>query len=368
MSTPNNTKIIKILSVYRSRLVENRGTPLRVRSIISGLARKEGFDVTTCSWDANGVLPTKHISLTNQHWADIKKIYQYVRNHNVDIVIGHTMATFYYLWPIKFFTKAKIVLEMHGFVEEEARLYKDIGIFRYWISKIIYRLFYKSCNLITTCSDTATEFLLPYNKSTITIWSGADTKLFNPGVKSKGLITRDKIVIGYAGNNRIWQGVNFLLETYKELAKDTKEFKLAILTSERKKIIQLPGVEIYGPLGHNEVPAFLVDCDILVIPRPYNIVNKLSFPSKLIEYMAMGKPVIASKIGDTDRIIIDGINGFLYGTGDKNGLKAALIGLKNKALRERIGDNAHRTIEEKFRWDRQIGILSKELQKLILIK
>lgn len=364
MMAHDNTKTIKVLSVYRSRLVENRGTPLRVKKIIHYLISTKGFDVTTCSWDTAAVFPTKHILLTNEHWTDIKKIYQYVRGHDIDIVIGHTMATFYYLWPIKLFTKAKIVLEMHGFIEEEARLYKDISIFRYWASKVVYKLFYRWCDLITTCSDTATKILSRYNKRVVTLWGSVDMELFNPYIKSKKLIARDKIVIGYAGNSRIWQGVDFLLETYKELAEDNKKFKLAILTSERKEIIKLPGVEIYGPLRHNEVPAFLADCDILVIPRPDNIVNRISFPSKLIEYMAMGKPVVASKIGDTDCIITDGINGLLYEPGDKNGFKKALVKLEDMALRKQLGENAYHTIEKKFKKEQQATLLSKELQKL----
>src|SRR5689334_4384034 len=121
-----NTAKIKVLSIYRGLVDDNRGTPIKVRSLSNEFSKMGEIDFTLCAWDEEGVLEfPKYFKLTNNHFDDIKKIYRFVKDNKVDIVMGHTMATYYYLLPIKFFTKAKIVLEMQGYIEEEAKFYGD---------------------------------------------------------------------------------------------------------------------------------------------------------------------------------------------------------------------------------------------------
>lgn len=344
---------IKVVAIYRGQLTENRGTPIRVRNLLSNLTKY--VDLTLFSCDKETPLDCRYFSLTNKHCDDLKKIKKFINKNKVDIVIGHTMAAGYYLLPLRFLTRAKIVLEMHGFIEEELLLYGGINKFFYLLSKVLYRIIYKSCHLITTCSDTARDVLLKYNKNTVSIFGGADLEIFNPNVASKQIIKKreGEIVIGYAGNLKIWQGVNFLLEVYKILRKDCPEFRLAILTSERNKLSPMDDVEIFEALENKDVPNFLIDCDILVIPRPNNRVNYLSFPSKLIEYMAMGKAVVASRTSDAHKIISDGYNGLLYDPGDINGAIDCLKKLRDEKIRKYLGNNALLTVKDNYTWQLQ---------------
>jgi len=357
----------KVLVIYRSKLDENRGTPLRVKNILIRLVRESEINLTVASWDDRAVISAAHhIHLANNHFDDLKKLYQYIKNHDIDIVIGHTMATFYYLWPLKLLTSAKIVLEMHGFIEEEARLYGAISPFRYRVNKILYGLFYRNCDLITTCSDTAAEELSRYNKNTISIFGGVDMDVFYPDVAPKDYFMKEKgkIYIGYAGNTRAWQGLDFLVDAYRELREEYPEFMLVTLTSEAKNAPTGDGIVSVGAVPHAEVPHFLAACDILVIPRPANEVNRLSFPSKLVEYMAMGKPVVGSRTADVHKVITDGVDGILYDPGDRAGLKRCLIALKSVDSRKTLGYNAWQTTRDGYSWDKQVHTFIKELTHL----
>lgn len=354
---------IKIAAIYRGKLMDNRGTPIRVKNLLSRIAKDEGVDLTIFSWDEN-LKYANHIYLSNNHLDDLKKIRSFVRKNNVDVVIGHTLGAAYYLVPLRFLTRAKIVLEMHGFNEEEAREYGDMGIFKFWLAKVWNAIVFFSCSLITTCSKSITDIIQKYNKNTVSIYGGVDLNNFNPYVKSGGYFKKDeRLVIGYAGNARKWQGVDFLVNTFKEFSKKEKDYRLVMLMSETKGI-DTTGLEIVGALSNDEVPKFLIDCDILVIPRPLTRVTKISYPSKLTEYMAMGKAVVSANVGDADQVIVHGENGFLFEPGNTAQFEKCLLDLRDRGLRERLGKAAFETAS-KMSWDNQSAELLAQVNKLL---
>lgn len=358
-------RTIKIVSIARMKLSDNRGTPIRVRSLLTEFAKDSRIILTVASWDAqNEIVGSSQILLLNMPFRDTLRLWRHVRQEKIDVVIGHTMATWHHLLFLKFFSSAKIVLEMHGFLEEESKLYDDISPLRYRIDKLLYSLVYRSCDFISTCSQTAAEVLLAYNPNTVAVYGGVDPDLFNPHVPPQPVPGTRKVLIGYAGNSRVWQGLPFLLGSFKDLHSQDPSIQLALLLSELKNLSLPEGVIRLDPLPHERVPEFLASCDILVIPRLENRVNRLSFPSKLMEYMAMGKPVIASKTSDMQRIIEDGVTGILYEPGDSKGFCVAVGRLNSKETRTGIGQAARTKAQNDFSWSKQADIIIQNISKL----
>ncbi|MCC2630521.1 MAG: hypothetical protein K0S38_330 [Candidatus Paceibacter sp.] len=359
-------KKIKILSIFRASLLKNSGTPLRVHNILANLKKYNDIELTTASADQEPVFDCPHIYLPNNHVSDLKTLYRYVKDNKINVVIGHTLGTYIYLLPLWILTDAKIVLEQHGFPEEESLMYNGKKGLRYYFDKFIYHQIFRMCDLITTCSETATETIKPFNKNTVTVFGSADLKLFNPHVQPSSLVKRNPgdIIIGYAGNARIWQGWDFLMDAFKEIQKTDSSFKIYAAISETKEI-QLPeGVTRVGPLAYEHVPHFLAECDILIIPRLQNTVNYLSFPSKLVEYMAMGKPVVASKTSDMHKVIQHQVDGILYDPGDIEGCKKSVLQLKDPTLRAQLGANAYKKVQEAFTWEKQTETIVSHIRKL----
>lgn len=357
----------KILAIYRGKLTENRGTPIRVRSLLERISAMPGFSVTVASWDHQLPFEANHIHLTNNKLADMRALLRAVHKERIQCVIGHTMATWYYLVFLKIFSRAKLVLEMHGFIEREAYFYGSISPARMRMWATVYRLFYPLMDLITTCSENAGEILAPFNKNVVPIYGGVDTDLFNPETLALQTVHREPgtVLIGYAGNTRKWQGVPFLLDSFKELYAKDPTFRLALLSSESKELPAQEGVEFYGQVAHEEVPAFLSACDVLVIPRLDDDISRISFPSKLPEYLAMGKPVVASTTSDAHRVITDGVDGFLFAPGDTASFLDILRTLKDAQLRERVGQAARETALARFRWNSQSAILASRLRAVV---
>lgn len=335
-------KKIKIAAIYRGKILDNRGTPIRARHLCLELDKNSEIDLTVFSWDREAKIFNNHVFLNNNHFEDLKKLYRYVKDKNVDVVIGHTTSSSYYLASLKFLTKAKIVLEMHGLEEEEAREYGDIGLLKYWAFKVWHIIFYFLCDLITTCSKSITHITAKWNRNSVTMCGGVNLAEFNPSTPGGGFVKKDgRIIIGYAGNTRKWQGVDFLLEAYQKILKMTSDFKLCMLMSE--KINTPRGVEVIGPVPNEEVPKFLVDCDILVIPRPLSPVTKISYPSKMTEYLGMGKAVVVSNVGDMDLIVKNKVNGLVYTAGNADEFIDAILSLKDSIFRNKLGAEARKT-------------------------
>jgi glycosyltransferase involved in cell wall biosynthesis len=80
-----------------------------------------------------------------------------------------------------------------------------------------------------------------------------------------------------------------------------------------------------------------------------------SSPLKLYEYMAAGLPIVASRIGQIEEIIRDGLTGLLVTPGHAASLAKELIELEaNPIKRQLLGSGAHAAIQE-HNWENQVG-------------
>jgi glycosyltransferase involved in cell wall biosynthesis len=108
-----------------------------------------------------------------------------------------------------------------------------------------------------------------------------------------------------------------------------------------------------GAVAHERVPSLLDACDILVSPH-VPLADGSDFfgsPTKLFEYMAMGKGIVASRLGQIGDVLSHEESALLVPPGDSNELAASIMRLaKSKDLRERLGENARRVAVEKFTW------------------
>lgn len=361
----------RVLAVYRDYLSYNRGTPLRVKSILTEVAKDQDIEIYTASRDESLPFGVKHLKLSTKNINNIFSLRKLIVRHKIDLVIFHTVSAGYYVPFITLLCPGvQRVLEMHGFSEEEWRLCSDQSLYKYYRNKLFYNSIYLLSNLITVCSETAREKLLKYNQNTYTVYGGVNLTKFNTSFltdfkdeKSK----RDCIVIGYSGNARIWQGLDFLLKSFEILIQKDPSFRLHLLLSEKIPMSSSSNIILFDAVDHDSVAKFNAKCDILVIPRPKNLVNTLSFPSKLMEYLAMGIPVVASRTSDMYRIIENEENGLLFDPDDTQGLIDCLLRLKDQKLREMIGLNGAITAK-KYSWSSQGRLFTDLLKDKLLYK
>jgi glycosyltransferase involved in cell wall biosynthesis len=106
--------------------------------------------------------------------------------------------------------------------------------------------------------------------------------------------------------------------------------------------------EFAGRLPHGEVLERLAECDICVQPDEKNPFNDSCTMIKALEYMALGKPVVAFDLVET-RISCGG--GALYADGGSDELADLIVTLADDpALRRRLGEEGRRRIEQELAW------------------
>ena len=108
-----------------------------------------------------------------------------------------------------------------------------------------------------------------------------------------------------------------------------------------------------GAVGHEQVPALLDACDILVSPHvPLDAgADFFGSPTKLFEYMAMGKGIVASRLGQIGDVLTDEETALLVEPGNPRELSDAIMRLvESRDLRESLGAAARQAAIERHTW------------------
>lgn len=105
----------------------------------------------------------------------------------------------------------------------------------------------------------------------------------------------------------------------------------------------------------SEVP-LLQTVDVGIMPLPDTPWTKGKCGYKLIQYMACGIPVVASRVGANSDIVENGSNGFLVTT-PTQWFKAIIHLYRQPEVRRKMGARARRSVEEKY----QLGITAPRL-------
>ena len=173
----------------------------------------------------------------------------------------------------------------------------------------------------------------------------------------------DSFTVGFVGSLRPWHGLGILVEAFAQFRRACAAARLLIVGDgpERETLtVQVQehqlseAVILTGSIPAAAVPGYLASLDLAVAPYP-DLPNFYFSPLKVYEYMAAGRAVIASGIGQLKTLIVHGINGWQVQPGDANALAEAMLHLSRDAeLRRRLGDAARKAILRNHTWDQVV--------------
>jgi glycosyltransferase involved in cell wall biosynthesis len=113
-----------------------------------------------------------------------------------------------------------------------------------------------------------------------------------------------------------------------------------------------------GAVDHERVPRLLDACDVLASPHvPLEDGSEFfGSPTKLFEYMAMGKGIVASRLGQIGEVLADGETALLVEPNDARQLSEAIQRLAASSdLRARLGAAARREAVARHTWAHNAG-------------
>jgi glycosyltransferase involved in cell wall biosynthesis len=200
--------------------------------------------------------------------------------------------------------------------------------------------------------------------------NGVDTDRYSPDVD--GLATRNKlgfgdtVVVGFIGTFSVWHGAEVLASAFGKLmtANPSMVDRVRLLMigdgprlEASRAIIENAGLEAFasfvGRTRQEDGPGYLAACDILVSPHVPNADGSPFFgsPTKLFEYMAMGKAIVASDLDQIGEVLEDDRSSVLVPPGDPEALAKAISELvRDPERRSRLGAAAREAAVARHTW------------------
>ncbi len=200
--------------------------------------------------------------------------------------------------------------------------------------------------------------------------NGVDTEKYSPSIEGskirKLLELENKTVFGFIGTFGQWHGAEVLAEAFGRLLQMHPELRkrvhllmigdgitMPIVKETLNRWNAMEACTLTGTIHQEKGPSYLAACDILVSPHVPNPDGTPFFgsPTKLFEYMAMGKGIVASDLDQIGEILKHNHSAWMVKPGDPeslmNGLKT-LIG--DPVLRQHLGQAAREEVVAKFTW------------------
>jgi glycosyltransferase involved in cell wall biosynthesis len=216
--------------------------------------------------------------------------------------------------------------------------------------------------------------------------NGVDSNLYSSHLDGSIIRSRfdlkEKTVLGFIGTFGPWHGAEVLARAYGLLLKKYPEYKqttrlfmigdgktMPLVKAETKDLNIDANVILTGTVLQEEGPKYLAACDILVSPHVPNTDGTPFFgsPTKLFEYMAMGKGIIASDLDQIGEVLEHDHTAWMVKPGDAETL---MLGLKtmidNPDTSKRLGEAARREVVAKYTWKEHTRKIIEKLKERCL--
>lgn len=215
--------------------------------------------------------------------------------------------------------------------------------------------------------------------------NGVDTELYGPGLdgraaREKWGIAEEELVMGFIGTFGPWHGTEVLADAIVALfdrhpdLRDDVRFLLigdgglrpaveARLARSRWR----DRVIFTGLLPQADAREHLAACDVFLSPHVPNPDGSRFFgsPTKLFEYMALGRPIVASRLEQIGELLQHGRNAYLVPPDDVPALVDALAEVARvPLLRRSLGAQARRDAVARHTWTTHVERLLEEIARL----
>jgi len=197
---------------------------------------------------------------------------------------------------------------------------------------------------------------------------GADLEQFNPkvdGSKIKEIYNIKGPLVLYVGQLHGAQYVDLFIKAANiVLHKQPQVYFMIVgegfMEKQLRKLVKELGIEdrviFTGSVPHSEIPYYISSADVCVAPFRDTKVTRCKSPLKIVEYLASGKPIVASNVGEVRKMV--GGCGVLVKPGDFHSLARAILRLiKNEKLRKSLGVLARKRAEKRYNWQESTTLL-----------
>lgn len=200
---------------------------------------------------------------------------------------------------------------------------------------------------------------IPAGKVTV-VRNGPDLELFAPQPADD-----DGFVVGWAGSMGFHDGIDQLLEAIRLVVARAPETRCVLVGggeafAESRRLAGRLGLEAHvrftGPVAAADVPGLLAPAHVCAVTDPSNPYNDRCTMIKVMEYMALAKPIVAYDLPETR--VSAGPAAVYVTPGHPEGIAEALLTLRgDPEARARLGAAGRRRVEDGLSWAHSVPAL-----------
>ena len=261
-----------------------------------------------------------------------------------------------------------------GYFLIEKMVFRLKGVLNIWIQTFFYSVLFLiafylgGSELINRGVDGERIIIVP---------NGVDPFLFNPSLDGRLIrnlykVEDNIVLVSFVGSFGPWHGAELLASCVKKVVEQKQNVRFLFVgdgsrACDVKRIIEQDHMTDYvimtGMISREMIRYYLAASDILVSPQVPNPDSTPFFgsPTKLFEYMAMGKAIAASDLDQIGEVLKTGDNAILFEAGNTKQLTDAILFLaSDPAIRNKLGKNAREAVVKFYTWEAHLqAILDK---------
>lgn len=349
----------------------HQGGSERQAVALASMLKKEGsFDVSIATMNREGVLLKDAETVAGGEIAEFpltsfydsnflrqaRRCAKYLRDNKIDVVHTHDFYT--NVFGMVSAALARVPVRIAS--KRETRGMRSRA------QEFVERLAFSRAHAIIANSESTRDYLAgSIREKTHVIYNGVDLTHFN----ADGHSTNGGRSVAMVANLRHdVKNVPMFLRAAKRVVADIPDANFVIagegeLESQLKNTAKLIGVadnvRFVGRCA--DVPTLLAKSNACVLTS-----RAEGFSNSILEYMAAGKPVVATNVGGASEAIVDGETGYLVASDDDEAMAKRLSEILGDAKRAgEMGEKAKRRIVENFSADAQLQKTLRLYNKLL---
>jgi len=348
-------------------LAIERGDTTHIKELVSNLSKFAEIDLIK----ADDKAITENVSLTVKALRIVKGLARgslSILRKRPDLVYTRSSQDIFTFLLAKLF-RLPFIIEINGLSADELKMAIGISWIRRWISYakglLNERTYKYADHLVVVTPNLKTMMENEYNinpKRITVIENGANTELFRP-IKAEEARRKLKLnqadnYICFTGALYQWQGVEYLIKASPYILEECPNtFFLIVgdgpirksLTNHAEQLGVSDRFIFTGMVPYEKVPLYINASDVCVVLK-IPISSGYS-PIKLYEYMACGKPVVATRT-DGFEVLEKNRAGLLVNSKDRHELSRTLnMLLCDLQLRKQMGQNGRIHIVHNRSWE-----------------
>lgn len=293
---------LDVMTIYRNKPTPETGHRMEVLQRKRKPLRKISenlwvLDFPFFIWSVNGLPDGVLFDTVNRR--NNRKIFRYVRKTADELGFGNVIHFIDNDIYRSFYSREMLRAKLSVYYRRD-----NLQPFAYWkkhVGRLEPKLIRKS-DLVVCNSPQLADFARAYNVNSFNVGQGVDLSAYDTSIgfqEPEELKAIPGPRIGYIGDiNSLRLDANLLYD----LARSRPSYQFVMIGGEDSvfkshNLHRLPNVHFLGSIAKSRVPEFMAALDVCMNPQLVNEITMGNYPRKVDEYLAMGKPVVATHTG-----------------------------------------------------------------------